>query len=164
MFEIRAICDPADTERVAHTLSRAFRTSGTQSYPSRTSEKELLYLTAEHRPAEVTLFSHVRAVTAWLDAHNGTGEDETAARLLKVGEELGEAVQAYLGTTGQNPRKGITHTLADVAAELCDVILAAAVSLGNFTDDPAHTLNTVVRTRSDRLKTLRAADRPARVS
>ncbi|KWT63165.1 hypothetical protein ADL21_04510 [Streptomyces albus subsp. albus] len=106
----------------------------------------------------MTLFSHVRAVTAWLDAHNGTGEDETAARLLKVGEELGEAVQAYLGSTGQNPRKGITHTRADVAAELCDVILAAAVSLGNFTDDPAHTLNAVVRTRSDRLKARRAAD------
>ena len=79
---------------------------------------------------------HVRRVVAWLDDHNGTGPHETALRLLKLTEEAGEAMAAYIGMTGQNPRKNITHTTADVADELCDVIIAATVALHAFTDTP----------------------------
>ncbi|MGW2832090.1 MazG-like family protein [Streptomyces sp. NPDC001286] len=68
-----------------------------------------------------------------LNAANGTGEHETAMRLMKVVEEAGEASAAYIGMTGQNPRKGTTHTPDDVADELCDVIIAAAVALHSFT-------------------------------
>ncbi|GEC08508.1 hypothetical protein SSP24_61630 [Streptomyces spinoverrucosus] len=81
-----------------------------------------------------------RIVTA-LNAANGTGEHETAMRLLKVVEEAGEASAAYIGMTGQNPRKGTTHTPADVADELCDVIIAAAVALHSFTTHPPAVLN-----------------------
>ncbi|WP_405971683.1 MazG-like family protein [Streptomyces sp. NBC_00988] len=73
-----------------------------------------------------------RIVTA-LNQANGTGEHEVAMRLMKVVEEAGEASAAYIGMTGQNPRKGVTQTRADVADELCDVIIAAAVALHAFT-------------------------------
>lgn len=72
----------------------------------------------------------------WLAATNGTGPHQTAMQLMKITEEAGEVTSAYIGMTGQNPRKGITHTSDDVAAELCDVILAAATALHAFTDDP----------------------------
>lgn len=87
----------------------------------------------------------VRRLVDWLDAANGRGEQETAARLLKLGEETGEVMQAYIGTTGQNPRKGRTHAASDVADELCDVILTAAVALHRFTDDPAAALDRKIR-------------------
>ncbi|WP_070012416.1 MazG-like family protein [Streptomyces abyssalis] len=83
----------------------------------------------------------IRRLVEWLDSANGDGEQETAMRLMKLAEESGEVMQAYIGTTGQNPRKGRTHTSADVAAELCDVILTAAVALHRFTGDPAAALD-----------------------
>src|SRR5690606_13424156 len=60
-------------------------------------------------------------------------------------EESGEVMQAYVGATGQNPRKGRTHSSADVATELCDVILTAAVALHRFSDDPAAALDERIR-------------------
>lgn len=47
---------------------------------------------------------------------------------LKVVEELGEAVAALIGMVGQNPRKGVTHTEADLLGELFDVALTAYVA------------------------------------
>lgn len=44
-------------------------------------------------------------ITATLDATNGTSPHEIAMRLLKVGEEAGEASAAYIGATGQNPAR-----------------------------------------------------------
>jgi NTP pyrophosphatase (non-canonical NTP hydrolase) len=70
----------------------------------------------------------VRAVRARLDESNGCDALELTLRLLKVGEEAGEAAQAWIGHLGQNPRKGVTHSRADVAAELADVVLAALVA------------------------------------
>jgi hypothetical protein len=35
-----------------------------------------------------------------------------------------------------NPRKGFTHTQTDVADELCDVIVTAAVALASIVDNP----------------------------
>lgn len=83
---------------------------------------------------------------AWLDAHPDT--DQTLAvplRVLKVAEEAGEAAAALIGTTGQNPRKGRSHTDADLAAELCDVITAASVALATVVRDP----ETVLREHLD---------------
>ncbi|MCH6159369.1 MazG-like family protein [Streptomyces marispadix] len=87
----------------------------------------------------------IRRLVDWLDAANGDGEQETAMRLMKLAEESGEVMQAYIGAMGQNPRKGRTHTPDDVAAELCDVILTAAVALHRFTDDPAGALDAKIR-------------------
>lgn len=87
----------------------------------------------------------VRRLVEWLDSANGHGEHETAMRLMKLAEESGEVMQAYIGATGQNPRKGRTHTYEDVADELCDVILTAAIALHRFSDDPAGLFDDRVR-------------------
>ncbi|MFH8696737.1 hypothetical protein [Streptomyces chartreusis] len=50
MFEIRVICDPADTERVTATLSGTFATGTVRQYPTRDGERARLYVTADHRP------------------------------------------------------------------------------------------------------------------
>ncbi|MGW3427988.1 MazG-like family protein [Streptomyces melanosporofaciens] len=87
------------------------------------------------------LWAAARHSAAWLDAANGTSERETQMRLMKISEELGEVMQAYIGTVGQNPRKGVTHKPADVAAEVCDVIMSAAVALHRFADDPEQAMD-----------------------
>ncbi|MFE7117229.1 MazG-like family protein [Streptomyces sp. NPDC057654] len=113
---------------------------------------------AAGRSADVAAFwPHVRRCVGWLDAHNGTGREETAMRLLKLSEEVGETVQAYLGAVGQNPRKGTTHTPADVADELCDVIITAAVALHRFADAPEQHMADCLTRRGARLKALTAA-------
>lgn len=87
----------------------------------------------------------VRELVEGLDRINGKSETETSMRLLKLVEEVGEVGSAYIGTTGQNPRKGVTHTNADVASELCDVMLTAAVALHRFTDKPEYVFGEHVR-------------------
>jgi NTP pyrophosphatase (non-canonical NTP hydrolase) len=49
--------------------------------------------------------------------------------IMKIAEEFGEAVQAYIGVTGQNPRKGIYATRDDVQKELADVIVTAGIAM-----------------------------------
>lgn len=46
-------------------------------------------------------------------------------RLDKVCEEAGEVITALNGATAENPRKGLTHTMDEVRAELYDVAFAA---------------------------------------
>lgn len=78
----------------------------------------------------------IRELTDWLDTQNGRDEAEVSLRLLKLTEEVGEVAQAWIGVQGQNPRKGTTHTAADVADELCDVIVTAAVAMASIIGDP----------------------------
>ena len=93
----------------------------------------------------------IAALAAWLDKSNGSSEHEQAMRLMKLSEETGEVMQAYIGMTGQNPRKGITHTAADVADELCDVIVTAMVALHQFTDQPAEVFEAKVQRIAERV-------------
>ncbi|WSB86669.1 hypothetical protein OHA60_24370 [Streptomyces cellulosae] len=51
MFEIRIICDPADTDRVTAALSGAFTAGAIRTYPTRDGARIRLYVTADHRPA-----------------------------------------------------------------------------------------------------------------
>ncbi|OPC76647.1 hypothetical protein B4N89_44975 [Embleya scabrispora] len=72
-----------------------------------------------------------------LDAHHAAaGLVVLPHRLLKVNEELGELVQAYLGVIGANPRKGVTHTQEDLVSEACDVATTALVLLATVSPDP----------------------------
>jgi NTP pyrophosphatase (non-canonical NTP hydrolase) len=73
----------------------------------------------------------VAALSLWIDEGNVSRHPEAAtwARLSKITEEAGEVVAAYIGATGQNPRKGITHTIGDVEEELLDVALTALAAL-----------------------------------
>lgn len=73
-------------------------------------------------------------LVGWLDRENGRDQTELTLRLLKLAEEVGEVSQAWIGHTGQNPRKGITHTRRDVCDELVDVIVTAAVALVSIAD------------------------------
>lgn len=64
-------------------------------------------------------------------------------RCLKVAEEVGEVTEALLGLSGENPRKGVTHTLGDVRTELLDVALAALGAVAHLdgnTGDPIRSL------------------------
>ena len=105
--------------------------------------------------ALTTILDVVDHVVAWLDAGTEPDDSEVTLRLLKISEEIGEAAEAWIGATGQNPRKGITHTRTDVADELADVVFAALVAMVSLGEDPterlgekAHQLMTRVNRRS----------------
>jgi NTP pyrophosphatase (non-canonical NTP hydrolase) len=87
--------------------------------------------------AEADPWPVIDRLVDWLDQNNGRSHNEITLRLLKISEEAGEVAQAWIGYTGQNPRKGTTHSAADVADELCDVIVTAMVALTCVTDYPA---------------------------
>lgn len=80
------------------------------------------------------LWTSVEDLWTWLDGHR-EHDDETGVvlRMLKLTEEVGEVAQAVIGATGQNPRKGVTHSWEDVQGELCDVVITALVALRTLT-------------------------------
>ena len=115
---------------------------------------------AEEPALYVCVWDHVARTVAWLDAANGHGPHETAVRVMKIAEETGEAVAAYIGTTGTNPRKGVTATDDDLADELCDVVLAALIALATITGGTPQAESRLARhvaARAIRLRALRAA-------
>lgn len=73
----------------------------------------------------------IAALSTWIDEGNRDRNPEAAtwARLAKITEEAGEVVAAQIGATGQNPRKGVTHSEEDVQEELLDVALTALAAL-----------------------------------
>ncbi|SCF44055.1 NTP pyrophosphatase, house-cleaning of non-canonical NTPs [Micromonospora matsumotoense] len=75
------------------------------------------------------IWNAARSARAWLDAANGTDQTELTCRILKLTEEAGEAAGAWIGVLGQNPRKGVTHSHEEVAAELADVVFTALVAI-----------------------------------
>ncbi|MFF8675800.1 MazG-like family protein [Streptomyces sp. NPDC015242] len=87
-------------------------------------------------PAAPDLWATVDALCAWLDTHRPVESREgLLLRVLKLNEEVGEVAEAVIGATGQNPRKGATHTWDDVQAELCDVVITALVALRTLTPE-----------------------------
>jgi NTP pyrophosphatase (non-canonical NTP hydrolase) len=83
-------------------------------------------------------------IIKWLDGSSTHGPEITKLiRIMKLTEEAGEVTQAVIGTLGQNPRKGVTHTWEDVQAELCDVIVTAMVALATLTPDARETFNAI---------------------
>ncbi|RJL24473.1 MazG-like family protein [Bailinhaonella thermotolerans] len=93
-------------------------------------------MTAPLPGTPVPLWPAIAELTAWLDAANPRTDHEVAMRIMKIGEEYGEAAAAYIGVTGQNPRKGVHATPDDLAAELCDVAVTALVALTTVTGGP----------------------------
>jgi NTP pyrophosphatase (non-canonical NTP hydrolase) len=72
----------------------------------------------------------------WLDRGSEMPEEtRTILQILKITEEAGEVAEALIGVTGQNPRKGTSHTWVDVQNELCDVIVSAMVALTRLNPD-----------------------------
>ncbi|WAZ21350.1 MazG-like family protein [Streptomyces cinnabarinus] len=95
--------------------------------------------TDQATPAETPaadLWAGIDDLWAWLDANRPLdGREGLLLRMLKLSEEVGEVAEAVIGATGQNPRKGVTHTWDDVQAELCDVVITALVALRTLTPD-----------------------------
>ncbi|MEV6999441.1 MazG-like family protein [Streptomyces sp. NPDC093982] len=82
------------------------------------------------------LWATIDALWTWLDTDQPIGGKEgMLLRMLKLSEEVGEVAEAVIGATGQNPRKGVTHTWDDVQGELCDVVITALVALRTLTPD-----------------------------
>ena len=71
-----------------------------------------------HDDAVSAVLRVVEDAVAWLDGHNPVDDAEVTMRVLKVAEETGEAAQAWIGATGRNPRKGVTHSRAGVTVNL----------------------------------------------
>lgn len=73
----------------------------------------------------------IAALSRWVDDANAHRDPEAAtwARLAKITEEAGEVIAAQIGATGQNPRKGVTHSSQDVQEELLDVAITALGAL-----------------------------------
>jgi hypothetical protein len=72
-------------------------------------------------------------VSQWIDDEPANKAMTPLEQLLmrtvvKTGEEFGEACGAIIGVTGQNPRKGVTHTMDQFTKELLDK--AATIVLG----------------------------------
>ncbi|WP_091672444.1 MazG-like family protein [Micromonospora auratinigra] len=87
-----------------------------------------------------SIWAAARSARAWLDGANGTGDTELTCRILKLSEEAGEASAAWIGALGQNPRKGVTHTREEVAAELADVVFTALVAIESLGLDARSTV------------------------
>jgi hypothetical protein len=65
-------------------------------------------------------------LSAWIDAGKPPHISDDAQlwhRLGKISEENGELTEALIGVLGMNPRKGFSHTWADVDKEILDVIV-----------------------------------------
>ncbi|MET9757561.1 MazG-like family protein [Streptomyces sp. NPDC006372] len=82
------------------------------------------------------LWTAVDDLWEWLETNRPVeGREGVLLRILKLSEEAGEVAEAVIGATGQNVRKGVTHTWDDVQSELCDVVITALVALRTLTPE-----------------------------
>lgn len=94
---------------------------------------------------DAELWQQLERVNAWLDDENRGMPGDDEMRIMKLAEEVGEVAQAYIGMKGQNPRKGVTHTMDDVLTELADVAGTALCAIQHFTQDVDRTREILVR-------------------
>ncbi|MGW2960134.1 MazG-like family protein [Streptomyces sp. NPDC001220] len=101
--------------------------------------------------APVDLWPTVDGLWARLEATRvHAGPEGVLLRILKLSEEVGEVAEAVIGATGQNPRKGVTHTWDDVQSELCDVAITALVALRTLTPQAQEVFEAHLKGVSDR--------------
>lgn len=74
-------------------------------------------------------------------------------RLMKLSEEVGEVMEAYIGVVGANKRKGRVGGPDTVAKELCDVVITAMVALHDWTGDPEALLEAKLQELKIRMET-----------
>jgi NTP pyrophosphatase (non-canonical NTP hydrolase) len=91
---------------------------------------------SDQKDQPVDLWAGIEDLWTWVDGNRPLdGREGLLLRILKLSEEVGEVSEAVIGVTGQNPRKGVTHTWDDVQAELCDVVITALIALRTLTPD-----------------------------
>jgi hypothetical protein len=88
-------------------------------------------------PMDIHLDSHVSPVYKEQPLAQDWG------RVAKVGEECGEAIDALIALTGQNPRKGICGTREELLNELADVVMTATLAIQHFTKNASVTRHIV---------------------
>ena len=103
-------------------------------------------------------------IDTWLDTMvNGTYKAQPLAqdwaRVSKIGEELGEAIEELISFTGQNPRKHRSKSPHLLYEEIADVAITAILALQHFTKDSEQTrdiiqkkLNTIIRRAEEVVK------------
>ena len=90
----------------------------------------------------------LEVIDAWLDAkvsqrYKDQPLAQDWARVTKVVEEAGEAIEELILWTGQNPRKqdpGFSAELTDLLDELADTAATALLGMTHFTKDGPRTL------------------------
>lgn len=98
-------------------------------------------------------WDNINALRAWLDSEASLppGTDPRIMRVLKIGEEYGEVVEAVHGAVGANPRKGRSHTWDDVQKELCDTAVTTLLALATLTPEPGKVLDERLRFLVERI-------------
>ena len=76
------------------------------------------------------------ALAAHQDGINPYRKLGPEVRLMKLSEEVGEVMQAYIGVVGANKRKGVYADGGHVAKELADVVITAMIAMHDWTDSP----------------------------
>ncbi|MGW1985413.1 hypothetical protein ACWCPJ_23660 [Streptomyces collinus] len=117
MFDIRVICDPADTDHVTATLSTAFTTGPVSVCPTRDGSRNRLYLRAEHK------HSPDRPVTDWPNA------SQAYATAPDAGREL-----AWLNTAEEQGREWWLRRAALADRMAAGLIPGRTVSTGDAFD------------------------------
>lgn len=93
----------------------------------------------------------INTIVDWLDQHNLSSVEEQTLRILKVGEEFGEAAQAWIDYLGQNPRRTESPSIHDVVGELADVCITAMVAIETLGGHPLHVIDQRSRYIIDRI-------------
>jgi len=84
----------------------------------------------------VSTYSHIhRKIRDYQDDYSVVDGGD-ALRLMKLSEEVGEVMEAFIGYSGGNKRKGRNKSEMDIAHELTDVIITAMVALYDWVEDP----------------------------
>jgi hypothetical protein len=96
-------------------------------------------------------WQEVAAIDEWLDREVAPEYKDQPlaqdwARVGKVIEELGEAIRALIGYTGQNPRKRVTHSQQEMIDELADTAITAILAMEHFTKSPSESRQ-IIRTK-----------------
>jgi hypothetical protein len=102
------------------------------------------------------VLSAIERIDDWLDDNTSNEYKvqplaQDLARVAKAGEEAGEAFEAFLGYTGQNPRKGFSSEMEDVFNELADVAITGIVGIQHFTKDVESTKRIMLQRLSYRI-------------
>jgi len=95
-------------------------------------------------PTLERILAIIHNVDLWLDAevtetYVGQPLAQDWARVAKCSEEVGEAIEALIAYTGQNPRKGVCGSRDDMLGELADVAATAMFGIQHFTKDEQQT-------------------------
>jgi len=82
------------------------------------------------RPDATKMANRLSRMSQWIDDHPANRKRSPLENLMlrtsvKMHEERGEVNAALIGMSGQNPRKGVTHSIDDVESELLDWAIVA---------------------------------------